>query len=106
MPLTLEKLDDLNDELRQALVAENWSGFSDLNSLIQPAVEGVMTSLRAGEVSPEAVQERLETLQSLCLEAQGGAERTREEARAALKDIQRNQQATRAYHNVQGGPAG
>lgn len=106
MPLTLEKLDDLNDELRQALVAEDWSRFSELNRLIQPTTERVMASLRAGEISPDVVQERLETLQSLCLEAQGGAERTRDEARSALKDIQRNRQATRAYHNVQGGPTG
>ncbi|MDX1458255.1 MAG: SOS cell division inhibitor [Marinobacter sp.] len=106
MALTLEQLDTLNDELRQALVAEDWSMFSELNARIKPTVEAVMSSLRAGEVAPEVVQERLETLQSLCTEAQAGAEHTRDETRSALKEVNRNRQATRAYHNVQGGSTG
>ncbi|MDX1757588.1 MAG: SOS cell division inhibitor [Marinobacter sp.] len=106
MSFSLEQLDTLNDELRRALVSEHWERFSELNGQIQPTVDRVMADLRSGDLHSGAVQERLETLQSLCNQAREGAEQAREAARIALKDVNRNRQATRAYHNVQDGPAG
>lgn len=102
MALILEQFDRLLDDMRHALVKEDWEGLAALDVSVRPLVESVMAELRSGEMPVALVQEKLQELQAICQQAQSGAEAAREEARKALEGIRRTSSAARSYQDVSG----
>ncbi|MDX1633461.1 MAG: SOS cell division inhibitor [Marinobacter sp.] len=100
MAQPLERLDNLIDQLRNAIAQDRWEAVAQLAAQVQPAIEPVMAELAAGDTDPGVVQERLTELQSLCDQAQTGAEGYRAEALAALKGLSRTRAAARSYEDV------
>ncbi|EON94055.1 SOS cell division inhibitor [Marinobacter lipolyticus SM19] len=101
-PNGLQSLDQLIESLDQALTDKDWDRLSELNLQVKTTVAPVMAQLEAGELSVEPVRERLERLQAFCDEASAGATEARKEAEQALKGVNRNRNAARAYQNVSG----
>ncbi|SDX08034.1 hypothetical protein [Marinobacter mobilis] len=102
MALILEQFDRLLDDMRHALVKEDWQGLSVLDASARPLVESLMAELRSGEVPTPLVQERLEELQAICQQAQSAAVASRDEARKALEGMRRTSSAARTYQDVSG----
>jgi hypothetical protein len=100
----LEAIDTLIGHLETALSEQDWEEIARLNQLVKPTVEPVMSALEAGELDPDAVRERLSSLQAFCDSANNSANRAKAEARAALEGINQNRSAARAYQNVSGNP--
>ncbi|WP_336366954.1 SOS cell division inhibitor [Marinobacter sp. C2H3] len=96
----LDQLDSLLAQLDQALVEQDWSALSRLNAQVQPRVAGVMTALAAGDLDATVVRERLEQLQRFVGMASEQATDARAEAEQALKGVNRNRSAARAYHDI------
>lgn len=103
MALSLEQLDTLIDDLRQALTKEDWQTLSELDAKVRPVVAGVMADQEAGDLDQGLVRERLEALLAVCELAQRGAEQARAEAKSALAGMSRNRKATQAYRDISGG---
>lgn len=101
-PNELRPLDQLLENLDQALNDKDWDRLSELNLQVKATVAPVMARLEAGELPVEPVRERLERLQAFCDEASAGATEARKEAEQALKGVNRNRNAARAYQNVSG----
>lgn len=101
-PNDLQALDQLIECLAQALSDRNWDRLSELNQQVKTTVAPVMARLETGELSVEPVRERLERLQAFCDKASAGATEARTEAEQALKGVNRNKNAARAYQNVSG----
>ncbi len=100
VPEQLEAVDILVEHLKTALAGKNWEELSRLNELVKPTIEPMMVALEAGELSPEPVRERLATLQTFCDRANISANEAKAEAQKALKDINQNRSAAKAYQNV------
>lgn len=95
-------LDVLIDQLKQALSDADWDRIAELDGTLSDCVAPAMSALERGELSPASVQQRLEQLQAFCDQAQAGADQARTEALKALKEINRNRSAARAYQDVSG----
>ncbi|MCL7945037.1 SOS cell division inhibitor [Marinobacter sp. ATCH36] len=104
VPEQLEAVDTLVGHLKTALAEKNWEELARLNELVKPTIEPVMAALEAGELSPEPVRERLATLQSFCDRANISANEARAEAQKALKEVNQNRSAAKAYQNVSSNP--
>lgn len=102
MALIIEQFDTLLDDMRQALVKEDWQGLSVLDESARPLVESLMAELRDGMVSASLVQDKLAQLQELCQQAQSGAVNARDEARKALEGMRKTSSAARTYQDVSG----
>ncbi|MDL0430086.1 SOS cell division inhibitor [Marinobacter sp. TBZ242] len=100
VPEQLEAVDTLVEDLKTALAEKNWEELSRLNERVKPTIEPVMAALEAGELSPEPVRERLATLQTYCDRANISANEAKAEAQKALKEINQNRSAAKAYQNV------
>lgn len=100
VPEQLEAVDTLIHHLETALDEQNWDELSRLNQLVKPTIEPVMVALEAGELSPEPVRERLASLQTFCDRADISAKEARAEAREALREVNQNRSAAKAYQNV------
>lgn len=100
VPEQLEGVDTLLQHLKTALAESNWDELSRLNELVKPTVEPLMRALEAGELSPEPVRERLAKLQAFCDRANISAKEARAEAQQALKEVNQNRSAAKAYQNV------
>ncbi|MCK7552139.1 SOS cell division inhibitor [Marinobacter goseongensis] len=96
----MQALDRLIEGLEQSLEDQEWDRLTELNSRVRVTVEPVMAQLEAGELEAEPVRERLARLQTFCDAASAGASEARDEARQALKGVNRNRTAARAYQNV------
>ncbi|MGO1501030.1 MAG: SOS cell division inhibitor [Marinobacter sp.] len=96
----LDRLDQLMADLGRALADQNWDALVSLNTQVEPAVEPLMTALAAGNLDPELVRTRLEELRQFMDAAGEGATRAKAEAEQALKGVNRNSNAARAYQNI------
>ncbi|NMT64734.1 SOS cell division inhibitor [Marinobacter orientalis] len=100
VPEQLKAVDTLVEQLKTALAEKNWEELSRLNEKVKPTIEPVMVALEAGELSPEPVRKRLATLQTFCDRANISANEAKAEARQALKGVNQNRSAAKAYQNV------
>lgn len=100
MTQALEQLDTLIDDLRHAVVTENWEALGRLNDSVRPQLEGVMDELEAGRLSPTLVQERLGSLRLLCDEGEAGAKRAKANILQSLKEVTSSRKAARTYQDV------
>lgn len=100
VPEQLEAVDTLVEYLKTALAEKNWEELSRLNELVRPTIEPVMAALEAGDLKPEPVRERLATLQTFCDRANISANEAKTEAQKALKEVNKNRSAAKAYQNV------
>ncbi|WP_166265118.1 SOS cell division inhibitor [Marinobacter caseinilyticus] len=96
----LEQLDTLIDDLRHAIVTENWETLARLDGRVQACIEPVMAEFEAGERSPSVVQERLQQLQTLCDDAEAGARKTKATILQTLKEVTSNRKAAQTYQDV------
>ncbi|MBU2955237.1 SOS cell division inhibitor [Marinobacter sp. F3R08] len=96
----LDNLDQLMADLGHALADKDWEALAGLNAQVKPAVEPLMIALEAGEVDAEPVRRRLQALQQFIDTADESARDARKEAQDALKGINRNRSAVKAYQNV------
>lgn len=102
-PPELRPLDTRIKELQAALEARDWELLGQLNSDIAGLLEPAMQALEAGQISPSAVQKRLQALQTFCDDAEAGAREARDEASRVLKGVGRSRQAARTYASVSDG---
>ena len=100
MSEALDALDRLTAQLEDALASEDWERLGELNKLVGETVEPVMQALEQRQLDATAVQSRLQQLQRFCSEADTRAREVREEASRALKSVNQNNSAARAYRNV------
>lgn len=96
----LDSLDQLMADLGCALRDQDWDALVRLNEQVKPAVEPLMAALEAGQIDPERVRTRLEELRQFMDAAGDGATRAKAEAEQALKGVNRNRSAAKAYQNV------
>ncbi|MGM0767122.1 MAG: SOS cell division inhibitor [Pseudomonadota bacterium] len=96
----MQALDRLIQALETALKDQDWDRLSELNGEVRTTVDPVMAQLEAGELDADVVRERLARLQTFCDAASAGATEARNEAEQALKGVNRNRSAARAYENV------
>lgn len=96
----MQALDRLIQALETALKDQDWDRLSELNGEVRGTVDPVMAQLEAGELDADVVRERLARLQTFCDAASAGATEARNEAEQALKGVNRNRSAARAYQNV------
>ncbi|SFM16884.1 hypothetical protein [Marinobacter zhejiangensis] len=106
MALLLEQLDTLIDDMRQALVKDDWEALAVLDGNVRPLVESLMAEVQDGLVSSAVVEERLQALLVVCQQAQAGAENARDQARSALEGMRRTSSAARTYQDVSRGRSG
>lgn len=104
VPEQLEAVDTLTRHLKTALAEKNWDELSRLNALVKPTIEPVMAALESGELGPDLVRERLAKLQTFCDRANISANEARTEAQKALKEVNQNRSAAKAYQNVSRNP--
>ncbi|WP_404361807.1 SOS cell division inhibitor [Marinobacter sp.] len=100
MAQALEQLDTLIDDLRREITKEDWEAVTSLNGRVASRVEAAMSELAAGDISAEAVEERLTDLQALCGQAERGARSAREEILATLKGLNQTRSAARSYEDI------
>lgn len=100
MSTSLDTLDTLILEFRQALETKDLDVLARINERVRPCVEGTIAGMRAGEISEDAMSERLTTLQTLTAQASSGAGEARAAAEAGLKDVSRNRSAARQYADI------
>lgn len=96
----LDNFDQLMADLGRALADQDWDALVRLNEQVKPTIEPLMISLEAGQADPELVRTRLEELRQFMDAAGEGATRAKAEAEQALKGVNRNRSAAKAYHNV------
>lgn len=96
----LTSVDQLLAKLGEALADQDWDELISLNTQVKPALEALIKTLETGEVEPEPVRARLEELRQFLDAAGNGATRAKAEAEQALKGLNRNHSAARAYGNV------
>lgn len=100
MTQALEQLDTLIDDLRHAVVTENWESLASLNDKVRPQLEMVMDELEARRLSPTLVQERLDALRLLCDEGEAGAKKAKANILQSLKEVTSSRKAARTYQDV------
>lgn len=100
MAQALEQLDTFIDDLRHAVVTENWEALAQLDGGVRSRVEPVMDELEAGNLSASLVQERLAQLQTLCDDAEAGARKTKAEILRTLKEVTSSRKAAQTYRDV------
>ncbi|MDY6798901.1 MAG: SOS cell division inhibitor [Pseudomonadota bacterium] len=100
MSEALDALDQLTVRLEDALAREDWEQLGELNNRVGETVEPVMQALEQRQLAAVDVQRRLQQLQRFCSEADARAREVREEASRALKSVNKNNSAARAYRNV------
>lgn len=96
----LEDFDQLMVDLGNTLVDHDWDALVSLNDRVKPTTEPLITALEAGLVEPESVRMRLEELRQFLDAAGEGAALAKAEAEQALKAINRNSSAAKAYQNI------
>ncbi|MBW4933722.1 SOS cell division inhibitor [Marinobacter sp. F4206] len=96
----LDHVDQLMASMGRALSDQDWDELARLNGQVRPAVEPLMAALEAGTVAAEPVRTRLQELQQLVDAANQGATRARQEAQDALKGVNQNSHAAKAYQNI------
>ncbi|MDO6440826.1 MULTISPECIES: SOS cell division inhibitor [unclassified Marinobacter] len=96
----LASFDQLMAKLGRALAKEDWDALVSLNSGIKTTIEPMMVALEAGQVEPEPVRTRIEELRQFLDAAGEGAARSKAEAELALKGMNRNRSAAKAYQNI------
>ena len=100
MSEALDALDRLTVQLEEALASEDWERLGELNNRVSDTVEPVMQALEQRQLDAAAVRSRLQQLQRFCGAADARAREVREEASRALKSVNQNNSAARAYRNV------
>ncbi|MGC8119413.1 SOS cell division inhibitor [Marinobacter sp. VGCF2001] len=96
----LSDLDQLENQLREALEHQDWERLSQLNARVRPSIEPLMTELEKGTIDAVLVRERLQALNRFVEEADAAATEARNEARASLKGMSQNRNAAKTYQNV------
>ncbi|MBQ0834630.1 SOS cell division inhibitor [Marinobacter sp.] len=96
----LDSVDQLLADLGCALAEQNWDTLVSLNEKIKPALEPLMLALEAGQLDSELVRTRLEELRQFTDAAGESAIRAKAEAELALKGVNRNHSAAKAYQNI------
>ncbi|MBW0146770.1 SOS cell division inhibitor [Marinobacter arenosus] len=96
----LDNVDQLMANMGRALSAQDWDELARLNGQVRSFIEPLMTSLEAGALEAEPVRTRLQELQQLIDAANQGATQARQEAQDALKGVNQNKQAAKAYQNI------
>jgi len=96
----LDKVDQLVADLGRALADRDWEALTELCAQVKPGVEPLIQGLEAGALEAEAVRTRLQELQQFLDAANDGAVQARKEAADALKGINRNSSAAKAYQNI------
>ncbi|HDZ38095.1 MAG TPA: SOS cell division inhibitor [Marinobacter sp.] len=96
----LENFDQLMVDLGSTLADHDWDALVSLNDRVKPITEPLITALEAGLVEPESVRMRLEELRQFLDAAGEGAALAKAEAEQALKGINRNSSAAKAYQNI------
>ncbi|AOY87193.1 SOS cell division inhibitor [Marinobacter salinus] len=104
MQADLDNLDRLMADLGLALADQDWEKLTRLNGEVKPAIEPLMAALSAGELDAEPLRLRLTELQQFIDAANDGAARARREAQDALKGVNQNRSAAKAYQNVSSNP--
>lgn len=99
----LDRFDQLMADLGCALADQDWDALVLLNGQVKPTIEPLMTSLEAGQADPELVRTRIEELRQFLDAAGEGAAQAKAEAEQALKGVNRNRSAAKAYQNVSTG---
>jgi len=99
-PDDLQQFDQLMGEMGRALADQDWARLSELNGQVQSKVEPLMAALAAQELDATEVRTRLEEMQQLVDAASQGANKARQEAKAALKGVNQNRTAAKAYQNI------
>lgn len=100
MAEAMDALDRLTARLEDALAREDWELLGELNGQVAETVEPVMRALEQRQLEAEEVQQRLQQLQRFCADADARAREVRQEASQALKSVNQNNNAARAYRNV------
>lgn len=96
----LANFDQLMTDLGRALADQDWDGLVALNVRVKPCTESLIGALEAGQVEPDSVRDRLEELRQFLDAAGEGATRAKAEAEQALKGVNRNRNAAKAYQNI------
>lgn len=96
----LEQFDQLMGDMGRALADQDWDRLSELNGQVRSKVEPLMAALAAKSLDAEQVRTRLEEMQQLVDAAGQGANKARQEAQAALKGVNQNRSAAKAYQNI------
>ena len=96
----LANFDQLMADLGRALADQDWDGLVNLNVRVKPCTESLIVALEAGQVEPEPVRTRLEELRQFLDAAGEGATRAKAQAEQALKGVNRNRSAAKAYQNI------
>lgn len=96
----LEKIDELLADLGRALADHDWEALTKLCEQVNPTVEPVIRGLETGILQAGPVRTRLQELQQFLDAATDGATRARREAADALRSINRNSNAARAYQDI------
>lgn len=99
---SLDNLDQLIADLNRTLADQDWDALSSLNGQVTSAIEPLMNGLAAGQVDPELVRSRLEKLRQFVDAAGEGAAQAKAEAQQALKEVNQNSNAAKAYRNISG----
>ncbi len=96
----LANFDQLMADLGSALANQDWDALVSLGAGVKPATEPLIAALEDGQIKPELVRARLEELRQFLDTAGEGAARAKAEAEQALKGVNRNRSAAKAYQNV------
>lgn len=97
---SFDSLDQLTADLGRALADQDWDALISLNAQVKSTIEPLMTALEAGQVDPELIRTRLEELRQFMDAAGEHAARAKAEAEEALKGVNRNRSAAKAYQNI------
>ncbi|WP_372965750.1 SOS cell division inhibitor [Marinobacter sp.] len=96
----LANVDQLHVQLQEALNSKDWDALAELSQKVKQTVSPLMDAMERGDVSPNLVKQRLESLNQFVLAAEQGATRAREEARESLQGVNKNRNAAQAYANI------
>ncbi|MDN6319801.1 MAG: SOS cell division inhibitor [Marinobacter sp.] len=96
----LDSLDQLISSLDRALADQDWDSLVSLNTQVEASVKPLMAALEAGQVDSELIRTRLETLRQFMDAAAEAAAGAKAEAEQALKGVNRNRNAAKAYQNI------
>lgn len=96
----LDHLDRLMADLGRALADQDWDALVSLNAQVEASVKPLMAALENGQADPELIRTRLEELRQFVDAASEGATRAKAEAEQALRGVNRNSNAAKAYQNI------
>lgn len=96
----LDAVDQLMANMARAMSGQDWDELSRLNGQVRSFIEPMMAALESGALDAEPVRTRLQELQQLIEAANQGATQARQEAQDALKGVNQNKQAAKAYQNI------